>query len=175
MSLRPRLATKAVKYFHKQSEIATKKKKLQIEAAPDYFWNFYLTPTAKSLLNPPSSHLDPAGLQSRRRPDGILRRAHTRGPAHHATAGLWEPLPGEEVLLHHPLMSRAQGAGRRLASPSSPHLKLPAHEALSWVFAPPGGHSVVGSALSWWLEVFRRAGARSRPPNWQPSERVMSC
>lgn len=63
-----------------------------------------------SLLIPASSHLNLAGLQSCRRPDGVLRRAHTRGPPHHAAAGLWEPLPGEEVLLHHPLMSRAQGA-----------------------------------------------------------------
>lgn len=46
-----------------------------------------------------------SGIQSRRRPDGILRGAHTRGPPHRARARLREPLPGEEVLLHHPLMS----------------------------------------------------------------------
>lgn len=101
------------------------------------FWLFWLCHQRRVIvLIPSSSHLNFAGLQSRRRPDGVLRRAHTRGPPHHAAAGLWEPLPGEEVLLHHPLMSRAQGAGSCLASSSSPHLKLPAQEALSWVFAP---------------------------------------
>lgn len=49
--------------------------------------------------------LDVSGIQSGRRPDGVLRRPHTRGPPHRARPRLREPFPGEEVLLHHPLMT----------------------------------------------------------------------
>lgn len=65
------------------------------------------------------ARLSPSGLQSGRRPDGVLRRTHTRGSPHHARPRLWEPFPGEEVLLQHPLMtSRWSRAGAGIALPA---------------------------------------------------------
>lgn len=58
-----------------------------------------------------------SGFQSSRRPDGVLWRTHTRRSPHHARARLWEPVPGEEVLLHHSLMTwrrSCTGAGMAL-------------------------------------------------------------
>jgi len=61
----------------------------------------------KPLITPlcPFLCLNISGLQSGCRPDGVLRRSHTRGPPHHTRPRLREPFPGEEVLLQHPLMS----------------------------------------------------------------------
>lgn len=59
-------------------------------------------------------------------------------------------------------------AWRCLASLSSPHLKLLA--IWHWVEFLPGGHSVVGQLCPGGWRFWG-----SRLPNWQPSERVMSC
>lgn len=64
------------------------------------------------------ARLPPSGFQSGRGPDGVLRRTHTRGSPHHARPRLWEPIPGEEVLLQHPLMTcRRSRAGAGMALP----------------------------------------------------------
>lgn len=129
--------------------------------------------TLKILMNICSLYIHTPGLQSSCRPDGVLRRPHTRGPPHRSRPRLREPVPGEEVLLQHPLMSHRRRRSSRYECRLGVAWLLCLHhtwsywpsKALSWVL--PGGHSVVAGQLC--LSGWGFWG--SQPPNWQPSER----
>lgn len=70
--------------------------------------------------------LHPLGVKGGGRPDGVLRCPHTGGPTHCAGARLREPLPGEEVLLCHPVKAVPAPPPRsqRQAVPAEPFTTL---------------------------------------------------
>ncbi len=107
------------------------------------------------VLYNPGEHLSKAltpssGVQGRGGPDGVLWRSYTRGPAHRAGPGVRKPVPGEEVLLHHPLRpGRAAGSAVRFPRPWL--LCLSGSRRICWRFDPswtPVGGFWGGSQLT---------------------------